>query len=107
MYRNNATGGATLHTLIGETVRYDLKASSHVVVYVGGNDMANQIDTELFEEKYDQFISLIKCANSECSITICKIAPRGDVNVSDANASIARLAEHWKLQGVTCSGQYP
>ncbi len=89
--QKHATSGATLRTLKDDIVRYDLRVFSHVVIYIGGNDVANQMDMELFEEKYDQLISLIKCANNDCNFTVCKIAPRGDVNVSEANASISRL----------------
>ncbi|MES9883778.1 MAG: GDSL-type esterase/lipase family protein [Sedimenticola sp.] len=101
--QKHSTSGATLYTLNDEISRYDLKVFSHVVIYIGGNDMANNMDIDMFQEKYDQLIGVIKCGNSDCEITMCKIAPRGDADVSAANASIARIAEHWKLQGVQCS----
>ena len=37
-----------------------MKSFKAVVVFVGGNGASSKTDIELFEEKYDQFISLIK-----------------------------------------------
>ncbi|MES9883589.1 MAG: GDSL-type esterase/lipase family protein [Sedimenticola sp.] len=98
----HATSGATVAKLVEEIAMYDIKLFSHVVIYIGGNDAANHIDLELFEEKLDQLVSLIKCANGKCNVVVCKVAPRGDVNVQDINTSIGRLVEHWKQQKVQC-----
>ncbi len=51
--QKHSTSGATLHTLIDEIVRYDLRTFSHVIIYIGGNDVANKVNMELFEETYD------------------------------------------------------
>lgn len=73
---------------------YDLNTFSNVIIYCGGNDAANKTDIELFEERYDQLLTKIEEANSECRVYICSVAPRGDVNVDDINNSIDRLAVH-------------
>ncbi len=101
--QKHSTGGATLPVLMDEILRYDMRVFSHVIIYVGGNDAANQIDIELFEDKYDQLIDKIKRVNSDCNITLCQIAPRGDVDVANINTSIARLAAHWTQLYVKCA----
>ena len=55
---------------------------------------------ELFEEKYDQLVSLIKTSNPDCHLYLCFISPRGDTNVKMYNARIGRLADHWVKHGV-------
>ena len=40
-------------------------------------------DGELFEERYDQLISLIKTSSHQCTLYLySKVAPRGDTDVS-------------------------
>ncbi len=98
----HTTGGATVSTLIEEVAVYDLKSFSHVVVSVEGNDAARHTHENRFEEQLDQLLSIIKCANENCIVIVCKVAPRGDVDVTAVNTSIGRLADHWKQQKVQC-----
>ena len=81
---------------------YDLTAFQNIIISVGGNDSARKTEEELFEEKYDQLISLIKTSSPESTIYICKIAPRGDTDVSSVNTCIERLSLHWQKHNVIC-----
>ncbi|MES9883828.1 MAG: SGNH/GDSL hydrolase family protein [Sedimenticola sp.] len=97
-----SVGGATVRSIISEISNYELTAFQNVIIHCGGNDASNGGDTELFEEHYDQLLSLIKCRNPANKVFLCKVAPRGDVDVSPVNDSINRLALHWKTQNVHC-----
>lgn len=76
-----------------------------IIIYVGGNDCAGNIDQTEFEDDYDKLLSLIKTSNQECEIYLCYIAPRGDIDVSVFNESIKRVATYWEEQNVTCIQQ--
>ncbi|MES9882521.1 MAG: SGNH/GDSL hydrolase family protein [Sedimenticola sp.] len=93
-------GGATIHTIVNELSMYDMKQFSTVIIHCGGNDASNGTDLELFEERYDQLMSVVKCGNPENKVFLCKVAPRGDIDVSRVNESIVTLANHWKSQDV-------
>ena len=56
---------------------------------------------ELFEEKYDQVISLVKIGNTDCELYMCNISPRGDADLRHYNACIAQLATYWEKHKVT------
>lgn len=64
----------------------------YVIIYVGGNDSANGIDEELFEEQYDQLVSIVKIGNAQCMLYLFKIPPRGDTDVTNLNICIERLS---------------
>ena len=83
-----------------EISTYDLNAFSDIIIYVGGNDAASQVHDELFEEMYDRLINKIKTANTECKIYLCKIAPRGDADVTKYNGCTDSLAVHWRNRDV-------
>ena len=97
-----AKGGATIKDIWSEISVYNLNTFHSIVVCVGGNDASKRTDTSQYEDKYDELLSFIRSANRDCIINICKVAPRGDVDVSCINASIKRVAEHWKLHKVKC-----
>ena len=97
-----AKGGATVNDLWDELSVFDLKSFAQIIIYIGGNDCSNRMDTHAFEEKYDQLISLIKSANKDCIIYLSKIAPRGDVDVTVFNTSITRIVAHWARHQVKC-----
>lgn len=98
--QKHSKSGAKVTDIQEEISVYDWTAFSSVIIYIGGNDASNELDETQFEEKYDELISLIKSANSSCKIYICKIAPRGDTDVTKYNRCINRLAEHWKKYNV-------
>ena len=50
---------------------------------------------QAFQDKYNELISFIKNANESCSVYLGKILPRGDVDVTEFNRSIQRVAENW------------
>ncbi|MCU7800227.1 MAG: SGNH/GDSL hydrolase family protein [gamma proteobacterium symbiont of Lucinoma myriamae] len=100
--QKHSKSGATVNDIISEISMYDLKSFDKYIVYVGGNDCSKHTDEELYEEKYDQLISLIKTANPNGEVYICKIAPRGDTDVSSFNNCIDRLANHWRKHNVKC-----
>ena len=88
-----ARGGATIQDICDDISVYDLKSFSNVIISVGEDDCASRADINSFDDKYNQLIGLIKAANNSCVVYICKVIPRGDVDVSDFNHSIQRLAE--------------
>ena len=69
-----------------------MKMFDNVIVYVGGNDIANNMDIELIEENYDQLVNQMKSSNPDVKIYLSKIAPRGDTDVSPVNAIVDRLS---------------
>ena len=98
----HARSGATISDITNDIGMYDLTAFQNIIISVGGNDSARKTEEELFEEKYDQLISLIKTSSPESTIYICKIAPRGDTDVSSVNTCIERLSLHWQKHNVIC-----
>lgn len=98
--QKHSKSGAQVCNIIEDISMYDMKSFSSVVVMVGGNDASNRTDTELFEEKYDQLISLIKMGNQDCDLYISKIVPRGDTDIQEYNSIISRLATYWENHGV-------
>ena len=86
----HSRGGATISGIINDIALYDL--SQFQTSSVGGNDSAYGIDEALLEEKYDQLISIVKTGNAQCTLYICKIASRGDTDVTNLNSCIERLS---------------
>ncbi|MCG7879243.1 MAG: SGNH/GDSL hydrolase family protein, partial [Candidatus Thiodiazotropha endolucinida] len=95
-----ARGGAKISDIWEEMSLFDLKSFTNVIICVGGNDCSGKSNIKSFEEAYDQLIGLIKSGNKDCLVYLCKIAPRGDTDVTDFNQSIQRIANHWKLHQV-------
>lgn len=89
-----AVPGATIKTLLSDIKLFNMSIFSSVVIYIGGNDVANGDEPELIEERYDQLLKYLKTANPSLSIYVSKIAPRGDADVSVINFVVDRLAEH-------------
>ena len=81
----HSRGGATVSDIIHDIALY--AQFQTIIISIGGNDSANGIDEELFEEKYDQLISIVKTGNAQCSLYICKIA--------NLNSCIERLSVFW------------
>lgn len=96
----HAIPGATIKTLMSEVKLFNLNIFTSVVIYIGGNDVANGTDVELIEEQYDQLIQQLRRENPSVNIYISKIAPRGDTDVSQINNIVERLATHYKLEVV-------
>ena len=61
--RKHSKNRTQIKNILQEISMYDLKSSKSVVVFVGGNDASSSTDIKLFEEYYDQLISLIKTGN--------------------------------------------
>ena len=59
----HARSGATVSDMVNDIALYDLMAFQNIIMYVGGNDSSGKTDEVLFEETYDQIISLIKTSN--------------------------------------------
>ena len=98
----HARSGATISDIINDIGLYYLKAFRNIIISVGGNDSSRKTEEELFEEKYDQLISLIKTSSPQTTVYICKIAPRRDTDVSSLNTRIERLGLHWQQHDVIC-----
>ena len=88
----HAVPGATIKTLTTDMKLFNMKMFDKVIVYVGGNDIANNMDIELIEENYDQLITQMKSSNPDVKVYLSKIAPRGDTDVSPVNAIVDRLS---------------
>ena len=99
--QKHSKSGAKVKDVTDEIIMYDIKSFSSVVISIGGNDASSSTNVELFEETYDQLISLIKTANPNCKLYLCYITPRGAVDVTDYNTCIGRLANHWEKYGVS------
>ena len=77
-----AKGGATIKDIWSEISVYNLNTFHSIFVCVGGNDASKGTGTSQYEDKNDELLSSIRSANRDCTINICKVAPRGDVDVS-------------------------
>lgn len=89
--------GATIDSLLNEIEVFDLRQFSHIVIYIGGNDASNRTDIEYFEEKYEQLLSHIK-QNSQCTVLLVNVCPRGDTDTMEVNDVISRLSEHHNME---------
>ena len=92
--------GAKIKDIWDEIAVYDMKSFQNIILCVGGNDGSSGTETGLFEEKYDELVGYIKAANNDCAVYLCKVVPRGDVDVSGINTSIERVANHWRMHHV-------
>ena len=90
-----------MRDIIDDMTLHNMKAFRSVVLFVGGNDSSNGTDMKLFEDKYDELVSLVKTSNPDCHLYICSIALRADTNVTPYNACIRRVADHWANHRVT------
>ena len=97
-----AKGGAKVKDIWTELSVYNLGTFDNIVICVGGNDASIKTDINQFEDNYDELLSFITVANPECCVHICQVLPRGDVDVSNINTSIRRVADHWKMHNVKC-----
>ena len=94
-----AKSGASINDMWNEISVYDMRLFANIIICIGGNDCSRGMD-KMFEDKYDQLISLIRSSNKDCTIYISKIVPRGDVDVSDFNHSVTRIVDHWAAHQV-------
>lgn len=92
--------GAKIKDIWDEISVFDLTSFKNVVLCVGGNDSSSRTEANSFEDKYDELLGFIKAANEACTIHVCKVVPRGDVDVSGINSSIERVVNHWRKQQV-------
>ena len=78
-----------------------------MIICIRGNGCSRGMDTHMFEDKYDELISLIRSSNKDCFIYVSKIVPRGDNDVSAFNSSVTRIVDHWRAHQVKCiNGSY-
>lgn len=96
----HARGGATINDIANDIGLYDLTAFETIIISVGGNDSARKTNSEQFVESYDKLISLIKTSNPQSTVYVCKVAPRGDTDVSIINDCIEKLTLHWQKHDV-------
>ena len=87
--------GARVPDLLEELSIYDLKSFEKIIICIGGNDCASKVHVQAFQDKYNELISFIKNANESCTVYLGKILPRGDVDVTEFNRSIQRVAGNW------------
>ena len=90
--------GATKDTLVQEIEVYDLQNFSHIILYIGGNNVSNWTNNKYFKEKYDELISFIKEKNKNCQMLLVNSCPRGDTDVSAINDIICSLTEQYKIE---------
>ena len=84
--------GARVSDIVDNITSYNMKSFLTLIVSVEGNDASSKKDIELFEENYDQLISLVKTENPGCALYMCNISPRSDADVRSQNARISQLA---------------
>ena len=102
-----AKSGASINDMWNEISVYDMKSFTNIIICVGGNYCSRGMATHLFEDKYDQLISLIRSSNKDCTIKVSKIVPRGDIDVSDFNRAVTSIVDHWAAHQVKCiDGSY-
>ena len=92
--------GAMIKDVWDEISMYNLTSFKNIVLCVGGNDSSSRTEIINFEEKYDELLGFIKAANNTCNIYVCKVVPRGDVDVTGINSSIERVANDWRMYQV-------
>lgn len=98
----HSVSGANIDTILCDIRRFDLKTFSSIIIYVGGNDVSNGSDIELFEEKYDHLLNYIKQQNSICKVILCNLCPRTDVDdfeLCELNGIIMSLAKEYGHTG--------
>lgn len=93
----HAIPGGTIKDILNDVHSFNLCQFNTVVIYIGGNDLARTTDHELTEELYDQLITHIKACNPVIKLVLCKIAPRGDVDVNILNMIVQRLGVHHQV----------
>lgn len=96
----HAISGGTIKDILNDIHSFNLCQFQTVILYIGGNDLSRTSDHELIEELYDQLIAVIKASNPNIRIVLCKIAPRGDVDVNILNMIVERLSAHHALTSV-------
>ena len=77
---------------------YDHQNFSHIILYIGGNNVSNWTNNKYFKEKYDELISFIKEKNKNCQMLLVNSCPRGDTDVSAINDIICSLTEQYKIE---------
>ena len=95
-----AKSGASVKDIWSELSVYNLSTFDNVIICVGGNDASNRTDTSRFEDDYDELLYYIRIATRDCIVHLCKVVPRGDVDVSFINTSIQHVAAHWKTHKI-------
>ena len=95
-----AKSGASIKDIWSELSVYNLNTFDNVIICVGGNDASNRTDTSRFEDDYDELLSYIRSTTRDCIVHLCKVVPRGDVDVSCINTSIQHVADHWKTHKI-------
>ena len=99
--------GASINDILKEISIYDMNSFANIIICIGVNDCSRGMDTQLFEDKYDQLISIIRSSNKDCNIYVSKIVPRGDIDVSAFNRSITYVVDHRAAHRVKCiDGSY-
>ena len=99
VHKHSVSGGQ-IKTIISDIEMFDLSQFHTVILYIGGNDISRNRDLELIEEEYDQLVAIIKAGNENCKVVLCKVAPRGDVDVNQINLIIERLSLHHQAECV-------
>ena len=70
------------------------------IIYLGRNDLSETLVYDRIEEFYEQLITIIKFKNSDAHIILSKLAPRGDLDVTNVNRMIERLSLRYNLDFV-------
>ena len=92
--------GGSVDNVVDQIQLYDLQNFSTIIVHVGGNDISDDRDPEVLEDKFDQLFVHIRNKNPDCKIIACTICPRGDCTVSDFNNLLSSLCKEHGIQVV-------
>ena len=96
----NGISGANVETVHEKISVYNLRNFTNVVIYVGGNDVANGSQIECVENKYDELLQYIKSANGDINITLCMLCPCRDADVRELNDIIKTLGVEYSAHVV-------
>lgn len=87
--------GADIDTISKRCKELDLVQYDHVILYIGGNNVARgQSVTSLYKE-LKSLVSLLK--NSGCCVSICTVVPRYDTDITAYNDVISQLCDELNI----------
>ena len=88
----HAKEGAGIESITEEIKLFDLRKFTNIIIYIGGNDAADGMNTDNFESKYNKLLQNVQLKNPNCEILLCELCPRYDVDVREFNNVIYQVA---------------
>lgn len=92
--------GATVDRVAQTLSRMDVTQFQHVVLYIGGNNVSSgQHILDVYKELKLLVSTLQK---SQCTVYVCTLSPRSDVDVIPWNDAIKQLCEELSTECINC-----